>query len=292
MKKKNKKWVPVALFVVGLLVMMYPLVSQLYYRVEANTQVQTFQKTVDEMDLKEIQERMDLARAYNKTLDPSRLADPYSEEEQEGIAEYARMLEVHEQIGYVHIPRINENLPVYAGTAEAVLQKGVGHLEGTSLPIGGESTHTVLTAHRGLPKAKLFTDLDKMQEGDVFYIHNIETVLAYQVDQILTVEPWDFEPVLVVDGEDYATLLTCTPYMVNSHRLLVRGHRIEYTPPVTEDGIAVPVLDTPWLMYLAIAGVILLPLLMILIMYGRRISKTQKELKKILKDQNHGAKDK
>lgn len=287
-----KKYWPLLVFGLGLLVTLYPLVSQLYYRVEANTQVQQFQEAVETISPKELKERMDLARGYNSTLDPSRLADPYSELEEAGVAEYARMLEVQEQIGYVHIPRINENIPVYAGTSEAVLQKGAGHLEGTSLPIGGENTHTVITAHRGLPKARLFTDLDKMVEGDVFYIHNIETVLAYQVDQILTVEPWNFEPVLVVEGKDYATLLTCTPYMVNSHRLLVRGHRIEYTPPVTEQGIAVPVLDTPWLMYLAIAGVILLPLLIILIMYGRRISKTQKELKKIIKDQNHGAKDK
>lgn len=287
-----KKYWPLLVFCLGLLVTLYPLVSQLYYRAEANTQVQQFQKAVEMISPKELKERMDLARGYNSTLDPSRLADPYSELEEEGVAEYARMLEVQEQISYVHIPRINENIPVYAGTAEAVLQKGAGHLEGTSLPIGGENTHTVITAHRGLPKARLFTDLDKMVEGDVFYIHNIETVLAYQVDQILTVEPWNFEPVLVVEGKDYATLLTCTPYMVNSHRLLVRGHRIEYTPPVTEQGIAIPVLDTPWHMYLAIAGVILLPLLIILIMYGRRISKTQKELKKIIKDQNHGAKEK
>ncbi len=281
-----KKYWPVLVFGLGLIVALYPLVSQIYYRAEAIRQVQVFQEAADSISPEELKERIGLARAYNQTLDPSRLADPYSEMEKEGIAEYARMLEVKEQIGYVHIPRINETLPVYAGTSSTVLQRGAGHLEGTSLPVGGINTHTVITAHRGLPEARLFTDLDKMVEGDVFYIHNIETVLAYQVDRILTVEPWDFEPVLVVEGEDYATLLTCTPYMVNSHRLLVRGHRVEYTPPVTEDGIPVPALDTPWLLYLSVAGVVVLPLLIVAIAYWRRVSKSQKELQRIIKDRD------
>ncbi|EGL35415.1 sortase family protein [Parvimonas sp. oral taxon 110 str. F0139] len=140
------------------------------------------------------------------------------------------MLQVGELIGHVEIPKIDENLPIYAGTSEDILQKGAGHLEGSSLPVGGEGTHSVITAHRGLPTAALFTKLDKLQKGDVFFIHNIQTVLAYEVDQILVVEPSDFSPILVESGKDYVTLLTCTPYMVNSHRLLVRGHRIEYTP--------------------------------------------------------------
>lgn len=239
MKRKNKKrtWPFVIMFIVGFLVLMYPLVSQYYYRIEANEQIVEFETKRQDLDSNEILRRIELARAYNDTLDPSRLADPYTDREKEGISEYARMLEVGEKVGYVEIPKIDTNIPIYAGTSESILQKGAGHLEGTSLPIGGESTHTVITAHRGLPTAELFRNLNKLKEGDVFYLHNIETALAYEVDQILTVEPSDFEPVLVQDKKDYATLLTCTPYMINSHRLLVRGHRIPYVPPV-DDGVA------------------------------------------------------
>lgn len=239
MKRKNKKrtWPFVIMFIVGFLVLMYPLFSQYYYRIEANEQIVEFETKRQDLDSNEILRRIELARAYNDTLDPSRLADPYTDREKEGISEYARMLEVGEKVGYVEIPKIDTNIPIYAGTSESILQKGAGHLEGTSLPIGGESTHTVITAHRGLPTAELFRNLNKLKEGDVFYLHNIETVLAYEVDQVLTVEPSDFEPVLVQDKKDYATLLTCTPYMINSHRLLVRGHRIPYVPPF-DDGVA------------------------------------------------------
>lgn len=139
-----------------------------------------------------------------------------------------RMLEVKEQIGHVIIPRINQDIPIYAGSAEENLQRGVGHLEGTSLPVGGESTHAVLTAHRGLPTAKLFTNLDKVTVGDRFYIEHIGGKIAYQVDQIKVISPDQLEDLYVIQGEDHITLLTCTPYMINSHRLLVRGKRIPY----------------------------------------------------------------
>ena len=235
---KKKIWPLVILFIAGFVIMMYPVVSNYYYRIEANNQILEFTENAKSLDQNEILRRVELAEAYNSTLDPSKLADPYTEKEKEGIAEYARMLEVKEKLGFVEIPKIDTNLPIYAGTSFDVLNKGVGHLEGTSLPIGGKSTHTVLTAHRGLPSARLFRDLDKLQKGDIFYIHNIQTVLAYEVDQILTVEPSNFDPVLVVDDKDYATLLTCTPYMINSHRLLVRGHRVPYVAPVKEDSRA------------------------------------------------------
>ena len=235
---KKKIWPLVILFIAGFVIMMYPMVSNYYYRIEANNQILEFTENAKSLDQNEILRRIELAEGYNSTLDPSKLADPYTEKEKEGIAEYARMLEVKEKLGFVEIPKIDTNLPIYAGTSFDVLNKGVGHLEGTSLPIGGKSTHTVLTAHRGLPSARLFRDLDKLQKGDIFYIHNIQTVLAYEVDQILTVEPSNFDPVLVVEGQDYATLLTCTPYMINSHRLLVRGHRVPYVAPVKEDSRA------------------------------------------------------
>ena len=242
-RNKRKTWPFAVIFVLGFLLMMYPMISNYYYRIDANREIEEFQEGAKKLDDVEILRRMELARAYNQTLDPSKLGDPYTEKEKEGIAAYAKMLEVAEKIGFVEIPKIDVNLPIYAGTSMEVLDKGCGHLEGTSLPVGGPSTHAVLTAHRGLPKAKMFRELDKLKEGDVFYVHNIQTVLAYKVDHIETVEPSNFEPILVKEGKDYTTLLTCTPYMINSHRLLVRGHRIPYTPPVEETNRGLPFVD-------------------------------------------------
>lgn len=237
-KDRLKKNLPFALiFLLGLLIFVYPLISQKYYEIESGNEVVEFRKETESIDKEEVKRRMDLARAYNDTLDPSRLSDPFTEEEKAGRKEYARMLEVNEMLGHVEIPRIGQDLPIYAGTTDEVLEKGLGHLEGTSLPIGGTSTHAVVTGHRGLPNAKLFRNLDQLVEGDVFYIHNIESTLAYQVDKIQVVDPSDFNPVLVEEGKDYATLLTCTPYMINSHRLLVRGHRIPYQAAI-DDGVA------------------------------------------------------
>ena len=233
-KKFKKNWKIILIFILGLLIAIYPIISNYYYTVENNNQVKDFQEAVSQMPDKEVLERIDLAKAYNDTLDPSRLADPYTEREKKGVENYARMLEVREKIGYIDVPKINQQIPVYAGTSEDVLQHACGHLEGTSLPIGGKDTHAVITAHRGLPQVKLFRDLDKMEVGDLFFFTNVKETLAYKVDQILVVEPWDFEPVLVVEGKDLMTLLTCTPYMINSHRLLVRGHRVPYVPEVKE----------------------------------------------------------
>ena len=268
MKEKFKRnWKIILLFITGLLIASYPIISNWYYTVENNNQIVDFKEAVDEMSQAEIDERIDLARAYNETLDPSKLADPYTDREKKGVENYARMLEAREKIGYLDVPKINQQIPVYAGTSEDVLQKACGHLEGTSLPIGGKSTHSVITAHRGLPQVKLFRDLDKMEVGDVFYYTNVKETLAYQVDQILVIEPWDFDPVLVVEGKDYMTLLTCTPYMINSHRLLVRGHRIPYVPEEKEEAE-----DKAKFNYkdLIVPGFVLLLLIVILLIYLRR----------------------
>lgn len=274
MKKSLKKIVPILLFLIGGLIALYPLISQKYYEIESNNQILDYVKEVDEMEEKEIDRRLRLATIYNGILDVSKLADPYSKEEKdEAVTEYANMLKIQEKIGFIEIPKINQNLPIYAGTKESILQKGVGHLEGTSLPIGGKNAHTVLTAHRGLPTAKLFTDLDKLEKGDVFYIHSLNKVLAYKVDQILTVEPTNFDPVLVVDGKDYATLLTCTPYMVNSHRLLVRGERIEYTAPIKESMVKASKNKKNYEIYLYIALAFIIILLILIYMTRRKIKK-------------------
>lgn len=236
-KRTRDRIVFMGIFILGLLIFSYPLISQKYYEIKAEDDVITFVKAAKDLAPEDLDRRMALAAAYNRTLDPSRLADPYTDMEKAGRAEYARMLEVEEMVGHINIPKIKVDIPIRAGTSEDVLQKGAGHLEGTSLPIGGNSTHTVITAHRGLPNAKLFRNLDQLAYGDVFYITNIKETIAYKVDKIQVVEPSDFEPVLVVENKDYATLLTCTPYMINSHRLLVRGVRIPYQEAI-DDGVA------------------------------------------------------
>lgn len=239
--KSKKKFSPKNLiwkliFLVGALVLAYPIISRFYYRIESNDQVEVFNEGKSKLDEEEIKRRIGLAKAYNDSLAGVVPEDPFAQKKQEeGKKEYARMLEVEEMIGHVEIPKINQDLPVYAGTSEDVLQNAVGHLEGTSLPIGGNNTHTVLTAHRGLPEKTLFTNLNELEIGDKFYIHNIEGILAYQVDQIKTIEPTDFEELMIAPGHDYATLLTCTPFMINSHRLIVRGHRVEYVESVDEE---------------------------------------------------------
>lgn len=228
----------VIVFLLGFAILCYPLISRLYYEQEASTAISDFESTRSTIDQAEVDERIALANAYNEALVTNSLSDPYAKEHAAGVAEYARMLEIHEKIGHVQIPKIKVDIPMYAGTAEVVLQKGIGHLEGTSLPVGGNSTHSVLTAHRGLPNARLFSELDQLKVGDKFYIHNIGGTLAYQVDQVKVIEPSDFSDLLVVPGHDYVTLLTCTPYMINSHRLLVRGHQVDYVAEVEERLIA------------------------------------------------------
>ncbi|HEP1529312.1 TPA: class C sortase [Streptococcus pyogenes] len=235
-KVELRVWLSRLVFLAGFLVLAFPIVSQVLYYQASRANINAFKKTITKIDRAEIKRRLELAKAYNASLSGTStratqpvLKDPYSEEQKKaGRAEYARMLEVREQIGHVMIPKINQDLPIYAGSGEDNLQRGVGHLEGTSLPIGGPSTHAVLTAHRGLPTARLFTDLDMMRRGDRFYIEHLGGKLAYQVDSIKVITPDRLDELSLVPDKDYVTLLTCTPYMINSHRLLVRGKRIPY----------------------------------------------------------------
>lgn len=232
------------IFSIGLLILLYPLISAIYYDYESAEEVDDFKNEVAELTQVEIDKRIEQAKAFNQSLSPEELLhDVYSEtEEADAKHMYAHMLEVNEKIGTVYLPSIEQKLPIYAGTTEQVLQKGVGHLENTSLPVGGENTHSVLTAHRGLPDKKLFTDLPKIKEGDVFFIENMNKVLAYRVDKIATIDPTDFEQLQIEEGQDYITLLTCTPYMVNSHRLIVRGYNIPFSPDLEE----IYESETPW----------------------------------------------
>ena len=274
LNRKHKKWFLMLIFVIGFLCMCFPVVSQYLYHQASKVQVQRFDKEVAEITPSDIERRIKLAEAYNSTIFPKfdRLSDPFTKIQKEGIKEYARMLEINEQIGYVSIPKIHQELPVYAGTNESVLQKGVGHLETTSLPVGGKGTHAVITAHRGLPTARLFTDLDKLKKGDVFYFRNIKETLAYKVDKIKVVGPKDINAIRIVEGEDRMTLLTCTPYMINSHRLLVYGKRIPYQAKLKDkDMDNSPFMNYRIMFYLLIVLIILL--IMIYLYYRKRRNK-------------------
>lgn len=236
-KKRSKLWI--IIFILGLAVLLYPLFSRIYYDYRGNEEVTSFRQGLDNVTSAEVEESLNLAYAYNSSLlsaENTHLGDPYSDEDKEaGLVEYARMLEVNEKLGVVTIPRINMDFPIYAGTNESVLQKGVGHLEGTSFPIGGLNTHSVLTAHRGLPENKLFTDLDKMEIEDLFFVETLAGELAYKVIEIKVIEPTEINELTINKNQDLVTLLTCTPYMINSHRLLVVGERTEVPAEMQEE---------------------------------------------------------
>ncbi len=210
----------------GLGVMLYPTVSDYWNSLHQTRAIANYDAVVAELDETDYEALFAAAEEYNVKL--RELGAPYSEHER--LEElYYSVLDVAGNgiIGYISIPKIDVNLPVYHGTSDAVLNVAAGHLEGSSLPIGGEGRHSVLSAHRGLPSAKLFTDLDRMEKGDIFTITVLNRTLTYEVDQILIVEPTQMEALSVTAGKDYCTLLTCTPYGINSHRMFVRGHRID-----------------------------------------------------------------
>ena len=232
-KKKGPIWPFILLLLVGLGLLAYPLSTQVYNVWLSHQKIQSFQKAAGKLSDAEVKKRLRLAKAYNASLlSPGQQAgfsDPFSKKEkQAGVAAYAKMLELEENIGYIDLPKLHQELPIYAGTSESVLQKGIGHLAGSSLPVGGKSTRAVLTGHRGLPNSRLFTDLPRMKKGDVFYVHNLGQTLAYKVDQIKVIKPTQVDQLKIVKGKDLCTLMTCTPYMINTHRLLVRGSRIAY----------------------------------------------------------------
>lgn len=214
----------------GIGVAMYPVVSNAVAQRHASAVIDSYDDTVQSMDTEKLDAAKEAARSYNEQLSNAVGRDAAGEAADTGTS-YVDLMDVGESLGYIKIPKIDVNLPIYEGTSDEVLLKGVGHLEGSSYPLGGDSTHSVLTGHRGLAEAVLFTDLDKMQEGDKFYLHVMDEVLAYQVDQVKVVEPEHTEDLEIIPGGDYCTLVTCTPYAINTHRLLVRGERTEYIPP-------------------------------------------------------------
>lgn len=237
MKKKIPGILFGLMFLIGFGVLVYPTVADQWNTYRQNRLISSYEDTVEEMEPEDFTREWEAARSFNATILQNNIyGDVFGEDgkEAENTA-YWQVLNIAGDgvMGYLSIPKIDVKLSIYHGTSDEVLQTGIGHLDGTPLPIGGESTHSVLAAHRGLPSARLFTDVDQLQEGDQFYIHVLDEVLAYRVDRILDMVDKDDHKTLEAalqteEGKDYVTLFTCTPYGVNSHRLLVRGVRVPY----------------------------------------------------------------
>ncbi len=236
------------LFLVGFGILAYPTISDQWNTYRQSQLISTYEDTLAELTPEDFSKEWEAARNFNASLTQNNLyGDVFGVSNDNDMAdsEYWKILNVAGDgvMGYLSIPKINIKLAVYHGTAEELLQTGIGHLAGTKLPIGGESTHSVLAAHRGLPSARLFTDVDQLERGDQFYVHILDEILAYQVDQILPMVDKDDSKTLeealrIEEGKDQVTLFTCTPYGVNSHRLLVRGTRVPYSGEEEVTGIA------------------------------------------------------
>lgn len=219
---------PAVVFLVGLAIMLYPCASDIWNQLRENSLMSSYDAAVSELSEDERSALWAAAQTYNETLDPQ-FSDAFTGEDPDATDEYWQLLDVDGTglMGYVEIPAIDVRLPLYHGTSSTVLERGLGHLAGTSLPVGGAGTHCVVSGHRGLPSALLLTNLDQLLEGDTFTFHVLGQQLTYEVDQILVVEPDEVSALKPQVNGDYATLLTCTPYGVNTQRLLVRGHRVE-----------------------------------------------------------------
>lgn len=270
----------VAMFFVGLCVLLYPTVSDFWNEKRQSQAIVNYDDLVVDLTPEDYSEYFSEADSYNKKI--RNMAFPFLN--YKSLAEeYYSTLDVNGDgmMGYITIEKIKVQLPIYHGTSDKVLNSAVGHVEGSSLPVGGKSTHAVLSAHRGLPSAKLFTNLDKLETGDIFTIRILDRTITYQVDQILIVLPHETQALNIVAGEDYCTLVTCTPYGINTHRMLVRGTRIENIEPdrvinvITEAYKIDPLLVTP-----AVAAPMLGLLLIALVVRSRKSNgKKTKRLK-------------
>ena len=265
MKKHITTILLILVLVVGLSLILYPTIADWWNSFHQSRAIADYDAILSEMKEEDYTHLFEAAMAYNEQLRQLKFPLMYYDQ----VPGYDDLLDITGTgiMGYIDIPSIQVELPIYHGTSEGVLQIAAGHVEGSSLPTGGENTHCVISAHRGLPSARLFTDLDKMQIGDTFTLSVVDRILTYEVDQILMVLPHEVEPLYMQEGEDYCTLVTCTPYGINTHRLLVRGTRIENAEEVvvkrvTADAVQIqPLLVAPM-----VAAPILLLLLIILIL--------------------------
>lgn len=265
MKKKKQSncinMILILMLFVGLSLLLYPSVSNYWNSLHSTKAIANYAEQVASLDENQYEEVWQAARAYNAVLADRSNGYWLSDEQR---ADYEQLLDISGLgvMGYIEIPEIEVSLPIYHGTEDSVLQIAVGHLDWSSLPVGGESTHCVLSGHRGLPSAKLFTNLDKLVEGDLFLLRVLDEVLTYEVDQILIVEPHETEALQVVDGKDYCTLVTCTPYGINTHRLLVRGHRVDN---IEEARVIRVTADAIQIEPLLVAPVVAIPMLLVLV---------------------------
>lgn len=278
MRKHLPTVIFILIFLAGLSLLLYPTVSDRWNQMHQSLAITAYTEAAAALNDTDYEKLLSDARAYNEEL----AADGGKIKLPEGWRErYEAQLNIGRQgiMGYIEIPKIDCRLPIYHGTSEGVLQTAVGHLEGSSLPVGGESTHSVLSGHRGLPSARLFTDLDQMAEGDRFLLCILEEVLTYEVDQILIVLPEETEALAIQQGEDLCTLVTCTPYGVNSHRMLVRGRRVEppaeeETAQITTDVVRITAdavqIETPLVMSAVAAPMLLIFLILLLCSVRRR----------------------
>lgn len=234
MKRFTLSLLIIFLFLAGASTVIYPMASNLFYEKNQSRVLEEYDETMEQLAQEELDQERQAAQEYNRSLLESEafLTDPFDPElvPDPTVEPYASLLNLEGNgiMGYVEIPKISVNLPIYHGTTAQVLEQGIGHLQNTSLPVGGESTHTVLTGHTGLAGKRLFTDLSQLEEGNLFYLHVLGETLAYQVEAIYIVEPDQTEHLVVETGRDLVTLVTCHPYGINTHRLLVQGTRIPY----------------------------------------------------------------
>ncbi len=229
----RQKIIPILIILFGFALLSYPFISNYMFEKSAGSTIKSYEKQAKTYDQKQKEQEFREAEEYNKDLIKSavQLTDPFKVKKSNGeTLIYNNILNIDHSgvMGYLEIPSISVNLPIYHGTDAEILERGVGHLAASSIPVGGKSTHSVLTGHTGLSSAKLFTDLTEMKKEDLFFIHVLDRTLAYKVDQISVVRPEDTRKLQIVKGKDYVTLVTCTPYGVNDHRLLVRGVRTKY----------------------------------------------------------------
>ena len=271
MKKRLSTIILILVFLTGLSLLLYPTVSDYWNSFHQSRAIATYAGEVANLSNADYDRMWEEARAYNRRL--AEMANPLLSEPAD-TADYEALLDIAGSgvMGYIEIPSIKVSLPIYHGVDEAVLQVAVGHIPGTSLPTGGESTHCVISGHRGLPSAKLFTNLDQLKEGDLFMLRVLDETLSYEVDQLLIVEPHEVGALAIEPGQDYCTLVTCTPYGINSHRLLVRGHRVENQADaasirVTADALQIePVLVAP----VVAAPMLLVLLVWVLVRYRKK----------------------
>lgn len=271
MKRKHISTIFIILiFLVGLGFISYPTVSNLWNQAHQSRAIATYSKQVEKLDDSENKKMLKAARKYNKSL--LKKSDHWKLSKKDK-KKYESLLDVSGTgiMGYIEVSKIDCSLPIYHGTDEGALQIAIGHLEGSSLPVGGKSTHCVLSGHRGLPSARLFTDLDQMEEGDIFILNVLGRKLAYEVDQIRVVLPEEMSDLEVIEGKDLCTLVTCTPYGINTHRLLVRGHRTKYVEEKVEEQKEVQTkkMDTR-LLIAGAAGAVILAVIIIAVVIRRR----------------------